>query len=58
VKKSSADAVEKRFPNAAARKAADEAIVALGPREDMRAYIDVWEAAYHEVAKKSPWRKK
>lgn len=50
------DPFEKLFPNAAGRKAGDEAIDALALDVDMRTYIDTWEAAYYGVAKKSPFR--
>jgi hypothetical protein len=49
---------EKYFPNVQGRQAADKAIEALGLEEHMMTYIDTWEAAYHAVAKKSPWRGK
>lgn len=50
--------VEKLFPNARARAAADEAIDALDVKEPMTSYLDVWEAAYFEIAGKSPLRGK
>jgi hypothetical protein len=48
--------VEKLFPNPNARKVADEAVDALPATEPMTTFLDVWEAAYFSVAKKSPFR--
>ncbi len=48
--------VEEVFPNAAARRAADDAIDKLDPKLPMTAYLDAWESAYFEIAKKSPFR--
>ena len=49
--------VEKLFPNARARAAADAAIESLDPKLPMSAYLDAWEAAYFAVAKSSPFRR-
>jgi hypothetical protein len=48
--------VEEVFPNARARKAADEAIDKLDPKLPMTAFLDAWEAAYLASCGKSPFR--
>lgn len=58
MKKKAQPAVEELFPNARARKAADDAIDKLDPQLPMTAYLDAWEAAYFEVAGRSPFREK
>ena len=58
MKKKSQPAIEDFFPNARARKAADDAIDKLDPQLPMTAYLDAWEAAYFEVAGRSPFREK
>jgi len=57
MKKRKERTVEELFPNAAARKAADDAIDRLDPKLPMTAFLDAWEAAYFGIAKKSPFRK-
>ena len=52
----STDSVEKLFPNAAGRKAADEAIDALPVTLTMSAFMEAWETAYFERVGKSPLR--
>jgi hypothetical protein len=50
--------VEELFPNARARKAADEAIDLLDPSLPMTTFLDCWENAYHVASGgKSPFRK-
>lgn len=49
--------VEKLFPNAAGRAAADEAIDALPTTLSMQDYLDAWEQAYFDKTKKSPLRR-
>lgn len=48
--------VEELFPNARARKAADDAIDKLDVSLPMHVFLDTWEAAYFAVTKKSPFR--
>lgn len=48
--------VEELFPNAAARRAADDAIDKLDVTLPMHVFLDAWEAAYFQIAKKSPFR--
>jgi hypothetical protein len=50
--------VEKLYPNARARRAADEAIDQLDPKLPMTAFLDAWDQAYFDVAKESPFRPK
>lgn len=50
------DPVEKLFPNAAGRKAADEAIDALPVTLSMADYMMAWEQAYYDRVGKSPLR--
>lgn len=57
-KKRNQPAVEDLFPNARARKAADAAVDQLDPQLPMTAFLDAWEAAYFEVAGRSPFRGK
>ena len=47
--------VEELFPNARARKLADDAIDKLDVSLPMHVYLDTWEAAYF-AATKSPFR--
>jgi hypothetical protein len=42
--------LERRFPQKAAREAADAAVDTLGADEPMSAYIDVWLSAYAKAA--------
>ncbi len=48
--------VEELFPNARARKAADDAIDKLDVSLPMHVYLDTWEAAYYAAAGQSPFR--
>jgi hypothetical protein len=48
--------VEELFPNARARKVADEAIDKLDPKLPMTAYLDAFESAYVAAGGKSPFR--
>jgi len=48
--------IEELFPNARARKAADDAIDRLDISLPMHVYLDAWEASYYAVAGKSPFR--
>jgi hypothetical protein len=57
-KNKSQPAVEDYFPNARARKAADDAIDKLDPQLPMTTFLDTWENAYFEVAGRSPFRGK
>lgn len=57
-KKGNQPAVEDLFPNTRARKAADDAIDKLDPQLPMTVFLDTWEAAYFEVAGRSPFREK
>lgn len=50
------ETVEDRFPNARARKAADEAIDVLDPKLAMTIFLDVWESAYFAACGESPFR--
>ena len=50
--------VEALFPNAAGRKAADDAIDKLPVTASMATYLDLWEAIYFNKVGKSPFRKK
>lgn len=54
----STDSVEKLFPNAAGRKAADEAIDALPVTLSMSEFMTAWETAYWERCGKSPLRER
>lgn len=50
--------VDELFPNARARKAADDAIDQLDPKLSMTAFLDAWEAAYFASCGRSPFRPK
>jgi hypothetical protein len=50
--------VEELFPNARARKAADDAIDKLDPKLPMTAFLDRWEAEYFATCGRSPFRPK
>jgi len=48
--------IEELFPNARARKAADDVIDRLDVSLPMHVYLDTWESEYYAVAGKSPFR--
>lgn len=50
--------VEERFPNARARKLADDAIDKLDVSLPMSTYLDLWENTYFVATGKSPFRDK
>ena len=52
-----ADSVEKVFPDARARRAADAVVDAMDTSLSMRDFLDAWEAKYFEVAGSSPVRR-
>lgn len=49
--------IEKLFPCARARDAADKAVDALPVTATMAEHLDAWEQAYFDIAGKSPFRK-
>ncbi len=57
-KKRKERSVEELFPNARARKAADDAIDKLDVSLPMHVYLDTWEATYFAVAGRSPFRER
>ncbi len=46
--------VEQKFPNAQARRAADEAIDVLSDNEPMSYYVQVWIDTYYKTAHTLP----